>query len=127
MPLFTWFETYSIRNRELDDQHRELFAIVNRLYESSFEAGDRDTVYGILDELRAYAERHFRAEEAYMESIGYDGMAKQKIEHEYFTEKVARLKKTDDLSAAELTKETIVFLGRWLLHHVTVEDRKIAP
>ena len=127
MPLFTWFETYSIRNREIDSQHKELFALLNRLYDSSYDAGDNDAIYGILDELIAYSGYHFQTEEQYMAEIGYEGLDKQRIEHDYFTEKIRSLKRSDDLSVSELTRDTIVFLGRWLLHHVTVEDKKISP
>jgi hemerythrin-like metal-binding protein len=126
MPLFKWYDTYSVGNEEIDNQHKELFDILDRLYKSSYEADNINNVYITLDELVSYADYHFKAEQQYMKEIGYKDIEKQIIEHEYFIEKISRLKQADDMSASELTKETIVFLGRWLLKHVTEEDKKIA-
>ena len=125
MPLFTWFDTYAVGNEEIDRQHKELFDILNRLYHSSYEPENIDSVFGVLDELISYSYYHFKAEQQYMSDINYKYIDKQIIEHEHFTEKILKLKQSTDMNALELTKETIVFLGRWLLHHVTEEDKKI--
>lgn len=45
MPLFAWRESYSIGNEELDHHHRTLFSIMNRLYDSSLENDNKDSVH----------------------------------------------------------------------------------
>jgi len=34
MPLFTWVNKYSVNNKQLDEQHKTLFEICNRLYDN---------------------------------------------------------------------------------------------
>ena len=126
MPLFTWSDAYSIGNDEIDLQHKKLFNILNRLYDNSYLVESKLDIYFLLDELIDYADFHFKAEHEYMREIGYNNIEKQTIEHIYFTNEVLRLIQNREKSTSELTKETIVFLGKWLLHHVTVEDKKIA-
>ena len=125
MSLFRWSESYSIGNKEIDDQHKELFDKLNKIYDISYEPDKIDSVHAILDELIAYSDYHFKAEQKYMTDIGYEDIGKQLIEHDYFINEVLRLKESTDMNSYELTKETIVFLGRWLLNHIIVEDNKI--
>jgi hemerythrin-like metal-binding protein len=126
MPLFSWFDKYCIGNEEIDSQHKVLFEILNRLYHSSYESENINAVYGIIDELILYSDYHFKAEQQYMIDIGYKDIDKQLVEHDYFTSEILRLKQSNEMDASELTKETIIFLGRWLLRHVTEEDKKIS-
>jgi hemerythrin len=125
MPLFTWKDKYSVGNEEIDLQHKELFDIFNRLYDNSCEVDNTIDVYATLDELITYADHHFSTELKYMLDIGYKDIDEQINEHLYFTKKVLSLTQNRDMNTSELTKETIVFLGKWLLNHVTEEDKKI--
>ena len=95
------------------------------MYKGSYATENMNKLHQILDDLISYYYYQFKAEQKYMRVIGYKDIEKQIIEHEYFTDKVLRLKHDSVMNASELTKDTIVFLGRCLLHHVTVEDKKI--
>jgi hemerythrin-like metal-binding protein len=79
----------------------------------------------IVEELVSYSEYHFSAEEQYMRTIGYKDLDKQIVEHKAFTDRALHLRQVADKDDFELTKELIVFLGNWLLHHVMEEDKKI--
>lgn len=125
MPLFTWSDNYTIGNDEIDTQHRYLFEIFNRLYDGCCQPGSTYDVYETLDELIDYAAFHFKTEHEYMLAIGYPHIETQINEHAYFTNEVLRLVQSRSMNSSELAKETITFLGSWLLHHVTEEDRKI--
>ena len=47
------------------------------------------------------------------------------IMHNYFKERVLELKKNKFEQGIESNSELIVFLGKWLLHHVIEDDKKI--
>jgi hemerythrin-like metal-binding protein len=78
----------------------------------------------IVDELVSYSNYHFTAEEQHMRDIGYKDIEKQIIEHKEFTKKTLQLKQVIDKNDIEHTKELIVFLGSWILHHVMEDDKK---
>ncbi len=125
MPLLDWINQYSIGVEEIDLQHKELFKIFNRLYDTLSSQHSTIDVYYTLDLLMDYADFHFKAEQQYMESVGYKDIDNHIAEHVYFTNEVLRLIRDRKKSNADLTPETVIFLYRWLLCHVTEEDRKI--
>ena len=125
MPLFTWRESYSIENEELDNHHKTLFNIMNRLYDSSFERDNKDFFDTTLEELISYSKYHFSAEEQYMIDTDYGNIYEQIAEHEYFTRSVLEIKRDKYTEGDELCRELIAFLGRWLLQHIIEVDKKI--
>jgi hemerythrin len=125
MPLLAWIDEYSIGNEEIDLQHKELFDVFNKLYDTLSGECSAVDVYLVLEALIDYADFHFTAEQQLMIDTGYKDVAGHILEHEYFTNEVLKLSNKVDKAAAELTQETIVFLCRWLLRHVTEEDNKI--
>ena len=125
MPLFVWSDRYTVGNAEIDAQHRHLFTIFNRLYEECCLPDSHLDIYKTLDELIDYAAFHFASEQQYMIDIDYPDLDRQLQEHLYFTNEVLRLVQDRDKSTTDLTRDTIAFLGKWLLHHVAEEDRKI--
>jgi hemerythrin-like metal-binding protein len=124
MELFKWHDTYSVNNEELDNHHKTLCSILNKLYENCMGTDVPNSLDSILDELVSYSNYHFTAEEQHMRDIGYKDIEKQIIEHKEFTQKALQLKKVIDKNDIEHTKELIVFLGSWILHHVMEDDKK---
>jgi len=124
MELFKWYKSYSVNNEELDNHHKRLCNILNLLYENCLINDQPNCLDYILEELVSYSNYHFTAEEQYMRNIGYKDIDKQIIEHKAFTQKTLELQKVVNKNDFELTKELIVFLGNWFLHHVIDEDKK---
>lgn len=126
MPLFNWYKMYSINNDEIDNQHKALFGIFNRLYDVCVDKGVANTYESIINELVSYADYHFKAEEKYMRDTGYKDIDKHIMMHQYFTERIMQLQQKNMEGDSLPTSELIVFLGNWLLHHVIEEDKKIS-
>ena len=110
----------------MDSHHKKLFSILNRLYSECLKTDIEDCVGPQLDELLAYSDYHFKAEEQYMRQIQYFEIDNHIEMHNGFTYKLDEMKRIPHTSQLELTKELIVFIGKWLLHHVLEEDRKYA-
>ena len=126
MPLLNWYDRYSINNIQLDNHHKKLFALFNRLYDICL-VDNRDSMFETaLDEILSYSDYHFKAEEQYMREIGYKDIEKQIVEHKYFKERAIDLQLNSKSTDYKLCHEIIIFLGNWLMNHVIEEDKKIA-
>ena len=110
-------------------QHQQLFCIVERAYQL-VKSNDVITCYdellSIIHELTDYTVTHFADEEAYMEKIGYEGLAAQKNAHASF---VARLESINlielDENPQKYMESLIEFLLGWLINHILYSDKKI--
>jgi hemerythrin len=123
--IFTWCDSFSVNNEEIDNQHKALFNIFNRLYENCVEHESYIFLEPLISELVNYAIYHFSAEEQYMRDIGYKDIDNHIEEHKIFTDKILQLKSVNSSDDFEKTKELIVYLWNWILNHVMVEDKKI--
>jgi hemerythrin len=113
----------------VDDEHRELFHIIekaNHLIKNMNDVSGFDNIMMILNELTYYTKEHFRDEEEYMGKIGYDGLDAQKRAHESFVEKLENIdiQAIDDNPKGEL-QELVEFLLGWLINHILYTDKKI--
>jgi len=126
MPLFTWYNKYSVNNEELDSHHKKLFNIFNRLYDSCLHTENNNCIEPILEELLLYADYHFKAEEKYMVDTGFKDIVNHIQMHCYFIEKVMEMQQVGNKNDYNVIKDLIVFLGNWLRLHVIEEDKKYA-
>lgn len=126
MPLFNWKEEYSVNIEELDQHHKRLIDIMNRLYDHCMQVDTIGCVGPELAELTSYTDYHFKAEELYMQQIQYFDISEHMEKHAMFTFKINELQQIQHENEQDLTKALIIFLGKWLLHHVLEEDRKYA-
>ncbi|MBI1986387.1 MAG: hemerythrin family protein, partial [Rhodospirillales bacterium] len=74
MSFVAWSDDYKVGIAAIDNDHKTLFGLVNRLHDR-IKAGDgEDAVGDALDGLVDYIETHFAREERYMEECGYPGL-----------------------------------------------------
>ena len=124
MPLFTWSDEYSIGNFEIDNQHKKLFDILNRLFDICVGTNEVDTVEAVMEDLGAYADYHFKFEEQHMQDVGYKDLDKHILEHSFFTKEIMFAKRRQVHNKSNTDNKLIEFLSNWLIQHVTEEDRK---
>ena len=124
MPLFKWYKKYSVNNEVLDNHHKALFDIFNRLFDDCSDPKNVGCLGLVIDEMISYADYHFAAEEQYMADRGYKDLDRHRAKHREFSQKAMQMHNAGNKDDAELIKDTIVFLGDWLLHHVLEEDKK---
>ena len=122
MALIEWQDSYSVGIDEMDADHKRLIDIIKRIDEA--EKSGR-SVQWVLEELRNYAEYHFRAEEERMIAADYPGIDEQKQEHKAFVEWLASVERTYNLTpeAHFYIAETVNdYLSDWLTHHILLID-----
>lgn len=110
----------------MDDQHKKLVGMINRLIEEQQVLTEPATIAELLTEMTDYAREHFRAEEYLMAEYGYELLDRQVDSHEKF---IAR---TLDFMGAEvgpniLSKALLEYLRSWLTGHILNEDMQYKP
>lgn len=122
MALIKWRDSYATGIKEMDDEHRELIAIINTLYEMIRDKENYDELKRVYERMYNYSLHHFSHEEQILEESQFSGLAEQKEQHVSF---VARLEEMKEqlLSADEsITPEVYKFLREWWLHHIVEVD-----
>jgi hemerythrin len=66
MALMTWGPKLSVGVPQIDDQHKKLIELVNRLNEAMIAGHGRDLIGSTLSELVKYTQYHFACEERLM-------------------------------------------------------------
>jgi hemerythrin len=124
MPLLGWLPEYSVNEANLDNGHKKLFHILNTMYENIMNSEEVDCVLPVIGQLSDYTRYHFSEEEQYMNELGFKDINAHIAEHREFRHKIEELKSHYNGNNLEVTKELIIILGGWLLHHVIKEDKK---
>jgi hemerythrin-like metal-binding protein len=118
-------EVYGLACPQLDQDHRILFSIIERLGaqltpEPSGEALDR-----LAAELVAYLKAHFERELAIMEKTGYPDLEPHRLEHikaQNRYERFAAVIREDPWIA----RGVLLALKDWLATHLNCTDRRLA-
>lgn len=121
-----WKERYSIRYQRVDQQHKELLAILNQLAGLVGKGADAEQVAGLFSRLCQYAMEHFSAEERFLQASGYDRLAQQQAEHAFFINRVLELDRDYDPSDPALVDATMTFLKGWFVEHIMRSDQDYA-
>jgi len=122
--MFQWEEKYSVGIQSIDNQHKEIFALLNKLLEAMKMGHASDVNIQIIQELERYAVNHFQKEEYFFQRFNYQESAEHITEHQNFIKKITVLK--PDLASGKitLTFELLNFLKDWIAHHILVVDKK---
>ena len=124
MALIEWTQKLSVGVPEMDEQHKKLVELINRLHEAMRKGEGPSVIKAVLNELVTYIKVHFAAEERMLASREYPGLAAQKRMHKVFTDKVAEMNQKVQ-SGAMLSSITVSsFLQDWLVNHIQNEDKK---
>jgi len=127
VPLIAWTDEYSVNIREIDNQHRGLFALLNKLFDAKGSNQEREILAGILSELVEYTETHFATEERHMKLYDYPDLASHIKEHEAFIQKVADFQQRFEDGKAGLDISILNFLLSWLKNHIQGSDKAFGP
>lgn len=115
---------------EIDNEHRELFRIINEtqeLLDNQILNDKYDHILKMVDRLEEYAETHFQHEEEYMESIRHPELALQKRQHLFFRDKINGITNSfsSDQAQQEVLEDLLRYLVTWLYRHIISCDLMI--
>lgn len=123
--IAAWSDSYALGMPEIDDQHKALFVLINRLWEQIITQADSAEVMKVLEKLEQYTISHFTAEETFMRVIAYPGFDEHKAAHENFVARIGK-EKAGILAGGALTLDILHFLKDWLVDHILVTDKAYA-
>lgn len=124
-----WQDRFNIGVEIIDNEHKKLFGILNRLFANKTEESKSQWVCQEgIKYFKEHAMKHFTEEEQYMASIDYAGFETHRRVHDNFRRKtLPALEK--ELAQSSFSADAIDhFLGvcaGWLLGHTLTEDQAI--
>jgi hemerythrin-like metal-binding protein len=123
--IVVWDDKYSVGSSFLDDQHKNLVAIINELilFDHSEDTNAKVNFTKIFKKAGDYAQTHFNDEEAILEKINYPDLTEQKKEHKSFMTEVWN--EFSSFNSGNSSPDGLTnFLMNWLLNHIAVIDKK---
>lgn len=123
MSLIDWNSSYSVNVKEIDDQHKKLIDLINKLYDEMKSGHGKEALSGVLKELVDYTKYHFQAEEKLLSKNNYPNFAAHKKEHEELTKKVEEINEKIASGKMVISSNVLTFLKDWLNNHILVEDK----
>ena len=127
--IVNWRPSYSIGINLIDEQHKKLINLTNRLFRSCMSGQGQENSRSIfIDTLHVavdYVGYHFGTEEKIMERVNYPQFKEHKKQHTDFVKEV--FIKVDDLNSGKYPNPIsfVYFLKEWVLHHIAVRDKKM--
>jgi hemerythrin-like metal-binding protein len=123
--ILPWSNLYSIGVQEIDDQHRVLVGLINRLGAAAEDAANSGLVRDILASLVTYIGEHFANEERLMREYGYPNADAHIAAHGRLADRVEKMVAQQDQGMTPTLDELIIFLRQWLISHILQTDRAL--
>lgn len=123
--LVGWNPSYSLGLAEIDDQHKSLLELINKIWQAIVSRSETAVVLALVEELERYTLAHFAAEETFMRVTHYPAFEEHKLAHQKFVERVAAEKKRA-IESGSLSIDLLHFLRDWLVDHILVADKAYA-
>ena len=124
MPPFRWDPSYSVQVKHFDEQHQQLFRIINDLYDGMRVGSGQEVLRDVLIALQDYILLHFAGEEAVMRNTGYPKLQGHIAQHRKFTSKVEDVCTRYIEGRIGLSIDVLDFLTAWLQQHIVNTDKQ---
>jgi hemerythrin-like metal-binding protein len=113
-----WIPEYSVGNREMDEQHKILFDMINEF----FHQDNKQTVIATFQNLSSYIDLHFEAEENLLRQINYPNTAEHIKKHGELRDKFHLLQQSLENYNITTHHKISTFLYSWLSSHILKSD-----
>ncbi len=127
MEPIVWSDRFSVGVKKLDNQHKQLISLLNKIIRSPNAQTSSETISDILTAMTRYAREHFQLEESLMEKYHYSQLDQHKKTHASFFNNIAKLSlatmKNDNIVPLQLLE----YLNHWLQRHILEEDMLYKP
>lgn len=123
MAYMTWKDEYSVGVAAIDEDHKQLLAIVNELHDSLAEGAASETLARICDDLINHTVVHFDNEERYFAKTDYPRAAAHRLMHQQLKQRILQFR--GEISEQPPPLGKFVFFTDWLAHHIVGEDKNL--
>lgn len=120
-----WSDKFSVGFDHIDEEHKKLLAILNRLFDSMRLGKAGQVLASIVEELLDYTKTHFAHEEQFIRSKGYPRLNDHLKIHRNLEQQVQDIGQRLG-QGGSLGVETLSFLKSWLVEHIMGCDQDYA-
>jgi len=124
--LIEWNDNLKVGVQEIDEQHKVLVDLANRMHAAIRTRHGSEEVEPILDELIQYTKVHFTVEESVMRVLDYPGYEHHKQQHEHLIERIQEMREKIREGKSAVSFELMHFLKMWLTEHILESDKRMA-
>ena len=121
-----WNDRLFLSHEQLDDDHRVMAALINKLYLSVNEDFGRDAVASAARELLKFSHAHFSHEKGLMAQHDYPEMDSHLAEHKTLIDELRGLIAIIESENGQVRFETVEFLDDWFAAHLKTADAHFA-
>lgn len=128
MSFMIWTEEMSVGVESLDEDHKRLIELLNRLHENVEAGKTGKALEKVIEQMVKYTQYHFTREEALFNQAGFPQAAEHHHEHEMLMRRALSLQaRFENGQSRELSLEAMDVLQRWLSSHILGSDREYIP
>jgi len=127
MEEITWTEDFSVGVARIDEQHKRLIAMINRLIAEPQTTTRSETVSDLLTDMTKYAQEHFATEEELMRRHNYPHLGEHIAQHRAFRKKTVDFCTATTLDAEAVPATLLHYLREWLVGHILDTDMAYKP
>jgi hemerythrin len=124
--MFEWNDAYSVKVPLIDEQHKKLFVIGQKVYNLVEERkgyDNYDRVLEAINELYDYTRYHFAEEEKLLRKYGYEDLDNHLQKHDEFLQHLDSLDIEEiDLHQDEAINGLLKFIASWIFKHINNVD-----
>lgn len=125
--MFIWKKEFELGIKSIDEQHKCLLDLGNRINELLVNHDDDDDnydeIYEVIEELRAYTVYHFNTEEELFLKYNYPEYHAHKKEHDDFVAFLKSVNPEDiDENQKGFLKKLLAQIVQWVFEHIITTD-----
>lgn len=125
--LVEWNEELSVGIQEIDEQHKVLVGLLNKLHDAIHEKHGKEASLEILGQLVEYTKIHFAVEESLMRIFEYPGYEEHKAQHEELIDEIHDFQDKVAHGKSAISFQLLHFLRMWLTQHILDSDMEYSP
>lgn len=125
MSLIKWKDEFNLGIEEVDNEHRDLVALINALHEAMLAGAGRADILEGISQIYTLVSAHFEREEAFMRESRYMAYAEHKEDHEVLLddlrEIIEQVRSGGGYAEARLSAD----LQYWFSDHFRTHDARL--
>lgn len=124
MPLLNWDNNYSVKIKEIDEQHKSWIDLINYMHEAMKAGKGKEVIGDVLDEVMNYSAFHFKSEEKLFDKYNYPDSNHHKKLHADFVAAFNKMKQRYAGGGSVTSVEIMQHLKDWLINHILKADKQ---
>ena len=119
-----WLPEYDIKVEIIDESHRSLVDLINKLADMINRKACPETMSDIFFSLIHYAESYLIREEILLRDLGYSQLDQHKAKHHLFIEKIKSFRERFSSGDPDICQDLYNFLVDWFHEHILQYDKE---